>query len=152
GQFQVNTYTTSTQYIPAVTGDGTGSFVVVWASSGSPGSDTDVLSIQGQRFAAGRPILGKKLLVKNPTGSEPQRTVIALGTESATDIGPAILGDPVANGATLRVIAKGTTTSDQTYLLDAAGWSAAGTVGFKYSGPTGGDGDPVKKILIKRTP
>src|SRR5439155_25939014 len=65
---------------------------------------------------------------------------------------PGHRGDPVANGATLRVIAKGHTPSDQTYLLDAAGWRAAGRVGFKYAGPTGVDGDPVKKLLIKRTP
>src|SRR5262249_9561399 len=150
GEFQVNTYTTSGQGRPAVAGDGAGNFVVVWESGGSAGSDTFGLSIQGQRYTAGVPILGRKILVKDPTGSEPGRTVIALGKESATDIGSAIVGDPVANGATLRVIAKGTTPSDQTYPLDAAGWRAAGTgVGFKYSGPTGADGDPVGKVLIK---
>src|SRR5262249_40417323 len=106
---------------------------------------TDGSSIQG-RYAGG--ILGKKMLVKDPTGNEAQRLVVALGI--ATSARP-IVGDPVANGATLRVIATGTTPSDQTYLLDAAGWSAAGTVGFKYAGPTGGDGDPVKKVLIRRT-
>jgi hypothetical protein len=42
--------------------------------------------------------------------------------------------------------------SDQTYALDSSGWSTAGTVGYKYSGPTGGDGDPVKKVLLRRTP
>lgn len=37
-------------------------------------------------------------------------------------------------------------------MLDAAGWSPAGNVGFKNRGPTGGDDDPVKKVLVKRTP
>jgi hypothetical protein len=89
--------------------------------------------------------------VRDPTGTEPQRKVIAVGKESATDIGPAIVGNPVANGATLRVIAKGSTDSNQTYLLDAVGWSATGT-GFTYAGPTGGDGDPVMHVGISRTP
>ena len=34
-----------------------------------------------------------------------------------------------------------------------SGWSALGGVtGWKYSGPTGADGDPVRKVIIKRTP
>ena len=63
-----------------------------------------------------------------------------------------IAGNPMVGGATLRVIAHGATDSDQTYLLGSAGWSAAGAVGYKYSGPTDVDGDPVKKVLVKRTP
>ena len=53
--------------------------------------------------------------------------------------------------ATIQVIANGTTNSDQTYILDAGGWRALGSVGFKYLGPTGVDGDPVKLVLLKRT-
>jgi hypothetical protein len=97
-------------------------------------------------------ILGKKLLIQDPTGSEAARKVLALGKESSTDIGPTIQGDPATSGATLRVIANGGTNSDQTYILDAGGWSALGTVGFKYAGPTGADADPVKLVLLKRTP
>jgi hypothetical protein len=148
-QFQVNTYTTNDQSLAEVVFDGAGNFVAVWDSNGGPG-DND-RSIQAQRFVTARPILGKKLLVKDPSGNEPQRAVIALGKETATDIGPAVLGNPVANGATLRVIANGGTDSDQTYVLDASGWSVLGSTGFKYLGPTGGDGDAVKKVLIKRT-
>jgi hypothetical protein len=152
GEFQVNTYTSSDQRYPAVATDGAGNFVVVWHSDGNAGTDTDAFSIQGQRYAIGRPILGKKVLVKDPSGNEAQRTVIALAKETATNIGTTVLGNPTTTGATLRVIANGSTQSDQTYALDASGWSTAGSVGYKYSGPTGIDGDPVKKVLVKRTP
>ena len=49
-EFQVNSYTTSTQYRPSVAVDLDGDFVVIWDSRGSGGSDTSDLSIQGQRF------------------------------------------------------------------------------------------------------
>jgi hypothetical protein len=150
-EFQVNTYTTGVQNGSSVAADAVGNFAIVWGSTDSGGTDILASSVHGQRYATGRPILGKKILVKDPTGNEIQRGVIALGKESTTDIGPAIIGNPVANGATLRVIANGMVDSDQTYVLDAAGWSALAT-GFKYAGPTAGDGDPVKKVLIKRTP
>jgi hypothetical protein len=49
-QFQVNTYTTSSQGDGAVGPDGAGGFVVVWGSFGSSGTDTSHYSVQGQRF------------------------------------------------------------------------------------------------------
>jgi hypothetical protein len=55
-EFQVNTYTSGAQSRPEIAGDGAGNFVVVWESYGSTGSDTDVQSVQGQRYdAAGTP-------------------------------------------------------------------------------------------------
>jgi len=51
GDFQINSYTTSSQIRPAVGVDDDGNFVVVWASYGSSGNDTSSNSIQGQRFA-----------------------------------------------------------------------------------------------------
>jgi hypothetical protein len=50
GEFQVNTYTTGGQDRPAVARNAGGSFVVVWESTGSAGSDTDGSSIHGQRY------------------------------------------------------------------------------------------------------
>jgi hypothetical protein len=146
----VNVHTTDQQNLPDVATDGTGRFVVTWSSFDQDGSDYGIFA---RRLAALGPssIRGKKFLVKNLTGAEEVRRVIALGRETATDIGPAIVGDPTVAGATLRVIATGNVDSDQTYVLDAGGWSAAGTTGFKYAGPTGGDGDPVKKVIIRRT-
>ncbi len=51
-EFQVNTYTTGSQWIPVVAADPTGDFLIVWQSVGSSGSDTSGWSIQGQRFLA----------------------------------------------------------------------------------------------------
>ena len=50
GGSQVNTYTTSLQRDPSVAADADGDFVVVWESDGSSGTDTEQLSIQGQRY------------------------------------------------------------------------------------------------------
>ena len=56
-EFQVNTYTTDDQVLPAVTVDTDGDFVVVWSSDGSGGSDSDSWSVQGKRFdSAGAPL------------------------------------------------------------------------------------------------
>ena len=49
---QVNTYTTSSQYSASVGLDSEGDFVVVWASFGSGGTDSDGFSIQGQRYSS----------------------------------------------------------------------------------------------------
>src|SRR5262249_44206528 len=71
GEFQVNTYTTGCQGRPAVTGDASGNFVVVWASWGSPGSDTSYNSIQGQRYdSAGTPVGGQFQVNTFTTGDQ----------------------------------------------------------------------------------
>ena len=44
GEFQVNTYTTSYQYFPAVAMDSSGNFVVVWASIGQDGDGAGVFA------------------------------------------------------------------------------------------------------------
>jgi hypothetical protein len=53
GEFQVNSYTTNGQTLPAVAVDGSGDFVVVWTSYGSSGDDASGFSIQGQTYTAG---------------------------------------------------------------------------------------------------
>ncbi len=53
GGFQVNSYTTSSQFQPAVAAEPGGDFVVVWTSSGGPpGEDASGLSVRGQRFSS----------------------------------------------------------------------------------------------------
>jgi hypothetical protein len=49
GEFQVNTYTTGSQALPAVSTDANGNFIVVWSSFGQDG---DGLGVFGQRFSA----------------------------------------------------------------------------------------------------
>jgi hypothetical protein len=115
-EFQVNTYTTLGQKTPLVAPTGAGSFVVAWRSYTQDG---DGYGVFAQRFVPARYVLGKKMIVKDPAGAEDSRVTLILGKETATDIG-AIVGDPTASGATLRVRTKGAAPSDQTYLLDAA--------------------------------
>jgi len=59
-EFQVNTYTTGDQLNPVVTSDATGSFIVIWESIGSTGTDSSDRSIQGRRYDAnGSPSTGE---------------------------------------------------------------------------------------------
>jgi hypothetical protein len=67
GQFQVNTYTTNVQFLPATSLDADGDFVVVWTSDGSSGGDTSFYSIQGQRYSAGGAALGGQFQVNTYT-------------------------------------------------------------------------------------
>ena len=48
-QFQVNSFTTGSQYEPGVTTDTAGNFVVVWSSN--DGQDPETVSVRGQRLA-----------------------------------------------------------------------------------------------------
>jgi hypothetical protein len=150
-EFRVNTETRRSQGQPTIAADAGEDFVVAWVSLQQDGSG---LGIFGQRFEPATPSLihGKRLLLRDPTGVESTRQVVVLGRETATDIGPTIIGNPVTGGAILRLIANGGTDSDQTYVLDPQGWTALGTGGFRYTGPTGADGDPVRKLVLKRTP
>ena len=60
GEFQVNTYTTGFQYVPAVAADSNGNFVVVWESEGQDGSGYGAF---GQRFNSSGSRLGAEFQV-----------------------------------------------------------------------------------------
>jgi hypothetical protein len=66
-EFQVNTYTTSGQYYPAVGPDGAGGFVVVWTSFGSSGTDTSAHSVHGQRYSSAGTAVGAEFQVNTHT-------------------------------------------------------------------------------------
>jgi hypothetical protein len=66
-QFQVNTYTTSSQALPSVAVDADGDFVVVWSSAGSFGGDTSSSSIQGQRYNSAGSAVGSQFQVNTYT-------------------------------------------------------------------------------------
>jgi hypothetical protein len=106
-----------------------------------------VLAAPFHAAAVDRVILGKLLKIDDPSTAT-KRRVRGIGRETSTDV-PS-LSDPRVAGATLTVIANGGTDSTQSYALDAAGWKAAGS-GYRYKGPTGADGDPVRKVLLTRT-
>jgi hypothetical protein len=98
--------------------------------------------------AADQLILGKKLSISNPTGTEDRRGVGISGAERPTDV--SVLADPTSSGATLTVVANGATPTSESFVLDASGWKPI-RGGYRYTGPTGADGDPVRQVKIKLT-
>ena len=96
--------------------------------------------------AADQPVLGRSLRVDGAASAADHRVAV-----SAKQTGAPALSNPTAGGATLTIIANGATSTTQSYALDASGWEALGTKGFRYTGPTGADGDPVKRVQLKRS-
>jgi len=73
-EFQVNVYTTNSQYLPAVASDANGNFVVVWNSFG--GQDGHVQGIFGRRFdSAGTPLGGEFQVNNYTTGIQHNQSV-----------------------------------------------------------------------------
>ena len=82
-EFQVNTYTTDKQYRPTVSFDPTGGFVVVWASRGSLGTDSDSFSVLGQRFGSDGSSKGSEFQVNTfTTGNQMDASVSPYGAGS----------------------------------------------------------------------
>ena len=79
--FQVNTYTTDEQRLPALCCREDGSFVVVWESEGTP--DGDLSGIFGQRFAAGGAPAGAEFLVNSYTQSAQEQPAICCDTSGS---------------------------------------------------------------------
>ncbi|MEJ2085366.1 MAG: hypothetical protein P8Y44_06775, partial [Acidobacteriota bacterium] len=82
-ELQVNTYTTSDQKVPAVAVGEDGSFVVVWQSDGSSGSDSDWYSVQGRRFdGIGLPI-GSEFQINSYTTDAQRSADVAIDTDGS---------------------------------------------------------------------
>jgi len=103
--------------------------------------------------AADQSIRGKVFLVKDP-GTPAKQKVVVKAVESGSP--DTIVGDPVADGATLTVRTEGASPSEQTYDLpvgtDGNGkpfWSGDATKGYKYKDKAGANG-PVKVALLKK--
>ena len=80
GQFQINTYTTSNQYRPAVDVDADGDFVVAWTSEGQDGS---INGIFARRFnSAGAAVTGEFMI---NTTTQSVQTVPGVASESNGD-------------------------------------------------------------------
>ena len=95
-------------------------------------------------FAAQQLVTSKTLLVKNPPSGA--RKVLWKVKETAATV----MGNPTTEGgATLRI--QLTPGGDQCVSMPASGWSAIGTIGFKYKDATLTNG-PVKVAQIKKTP
>ena len=107
-------------------------------------------------------ILGKMLYIKDPApGVDPtQRLVKVRGYQKSPGDADHVTGcgDPTVDGATIRVVADGTSPSDATYVMPSTGWSripadvALSLQGFKYKNAalTGGP-SAVKTASIRRT-
>jgi len=111
-------------------------------------SSVALLALCGLAHGASQQVLGKKLLVKNPTGANSTRTVIGLGKENPSSA--TVVGDPRTGGASLEVIANGTNAGDQVFPLPAGSWRAIGSIGYKYLDSDGPGA--VKLVIIKKTP
>jgi hypothetical protein len=75
GQFQINTYTTQLQELPALSVSPAGDFVVTWFSSGS--ADTSYESIEGQRYDANGSPVGGEFRVNTFTDGGPNYSAVA---------------------------------------------------------------------------
>src|SRR5262245_52919935 len=107
-------------------------------------------------YTADQTILGKSFSVKDP---EPgvdvtKRKVSAVGREFSSP--NTVIGDPTVDGATVEIIANGTSPSSQIFTLPAAGWKRAPAKltdplqGYTYKDPNPGLLGPVKSAVIKQ--
>lgn len=80
-EFQINSYTTNTQYLPRIAMDASGSFVVVWASLFAP--NDYAYSVQGRRFSS----------TGTPLGPEFQINTYTFGFQYRADIAKRANGD-----------------------------------------------------------
>ena len=108
--------------------------------------------------AADQTVRGKNFLVKDPKPGvdASKRGIGVVATESASN--DSLVGNPLANGATVEIIANGTNPGDQVFTLPAGaaapgvpGWKALGNpvAGYMYKDAAGANG-PVKTALIKK--
>jgi acetyl esterase/lipase len=110
-------------------------------------------SVPGPVRAADQAVLGRSFVVKDPSTPE-RRKVTAKAKEPATDA--TLVGNPVANGASVTITADGANPSTQTFALPAGTspargkpfWSGDATKGYTYSDPQGENG-AVKKAQLK---
>jgi hypothetical protein len=81
-QFQVNTYTDSTQIHPDIAFRPDGDFVVTWESDGSAGTDDSSISIQMRRFDADGSPIGNDTQVNSYTTNNQQNPAVATGQDN----------------------------------------------------------------------
>ncbi len=110
-----------------------------------------LLGLLAVAASASQTILGKSFVVKDPSPGvdATKRKVVALGKELASP--DTVVGDPVANGATIEIIANGASPTSQVFTLPAGAYWTVITSGFKYVDKLGVNG-PVKVALIKKAP
>jgi hypothetical protein len=112
-----------------------------------------VLPALPSAHAADQTVLGSQFVVKDPSTPD-RRKITVKAKETASD--DAIVGDPVANGASVTITANGASPSEETYGLPTGlsasnqkpFWSGDPVKGFKYRDSKGENG-PVKTAQLK---
>jgi hypothetical protein len=105
--------------------------------------------------AADQTILGRDLVVKNPSTPDRRQLVVKAREVGSPDT---IVGDPTVAGASLSITANGGTPSMQTFALptgvsalsEKPFWSGDAVKGFKYKDAKGENG-PVKVAELKKS-
>jgi len=111
---------------------------------GRTGIVTIVVLLATWAVAADQQIAGQRMTVLDPPpGATGRRSVVVRGRGPD---GVTIVGDPVAGGATLRIIVKGQQVSDQTYSLPPAFWTTVAD-GYRFKGSGSSHGH--KKVAIR---
>jgi acetyl esterase/lipase len=111
-----------------------------------------VFSALGTARAADQTVLGSSIVIKDPSTPE-KRKVTVKAKETGSD--DSLVGDPVANGATITITANGTDSTGQTFTLPAGTsasgrpyWTGDSVKGFKYA-DSKGDNGALKKAQLK---
>ncbi len=113
-EFQVSSYITDYQFGPAVEVDPDGAFVVVWQSNYSSGTDNDLSSIQGRRYASDGTVIGGEFQINTYTTGAQWVTSVAVdsdgdfivvwgssGSSGTDDLGASIQGQRYASDGTV---------------------------------------------------
>jgi hypothetical protein len=112
-----------------------------------------MLTLPVLAHSADQTILGKQITVRNPSTADKRKVVVAAKELVSPNT---IVGDPVANGASLTIVLHGGTPTSATFSLPTgtspmtgkAYWSGSVVKGYKYKDPKAENG-PVKGVLVK---
>ena len=117
-EFRVNSYTTSSQFIPAMAADTAGNFVITWEGVGPTDND----AVFGQRFNPAGGTVGGEFQVNIYTTNGQRRPAIATGTSGNFVITWESDGQ---DGSNLAVIARRVTTTvfDHGFEVNPPFWS-----------------------------
>jgi hypothetical protein len=167
-EFQINTVTSSTQFLPVVAASPLGPVMAVWSSYGHGGGSPRVI---GQAFvvptttttttsasttttthprSGSQTLSGKRLVLKNAPNASRRALTLASSDRSTTlGGGEGSADDPTSTGATLRLLGTGL---DVAFDLPAAGWKRIGkkgrAKGWKYADKRGARG-PIRALTLR---
>ncbi len=122
-EFQVNDYTTDAQVQPKVAMDDVGNFVVVWRSTGSPGTDNSTYSVQARIFNFDGPGFAEPQFQVNQLISLDQEDpAVAMGRTGSFVVAWASNVDGGDQGIMARAFAADGTPAGNEYRVDAWPW------------------------------